>query len=1080
MSLASHSIAGSVAFASEHRATTPREPHAAAGNVLREKRAASRVFRAGTAILLVALGIMLVPGSLAHSQPAMGEGAAPESSVAIADRPVRTEDLRALQRTLATTTPTTLAAARAELDDVLAGDGPPPFNNVIRGRTLGELPLLLTGVIAGASAIAAALGAGLVSIFTASRKVSSPLDMALENIEAACDRLATVAKLTTRAQDNIAVAAETAADAAKDSALTVARLAETTLEAQARLRDWLVTADASQDKAATLANQCTRLTEILPDLLGGAVETMQARGLAVIDNSVARLRDAAETIGSAADALRDGVAASTEGVTAQVAAAMEGQNMADGLSRQCQLLTESLPEILIGAIAPIISRDKSALDSFVDRLAQAASLIDESTFALQDGVAGMKVLATDHTAWNERHSAIALQSQRMCTDLSNMASAAVGALEAHSEAALDSIERGTTQGRVDMEAVAASLREEVAALAAEALQHSAHEQKIDALAQQCERLARDVPILASRAIEAIEARGSAALESVEGRLQDSALGVEAAAASLQESVTGLADINAGTVGGLTAALARAEGFVGLLPEITSNLAAAAANLRREAQHGAQMLEEGGTAVAQAAAASTAAAAELPRAAASLDNAAARIGAELEAAVIDVRDAASSLLAREEACNAALAARADAALGTLPLEASQIASVAASLREDAAALATAAWRMEAAAANQPVALATLLDGPTEGLAALCARIEEGVAGLGNTGAMLRAETGSAVAKLVSMVQIATEEVISASRGCVATAVAQSADPQAGATLSWHTEQLAALNARAEETVSRMALAVDALTELPAAAARLADAGVDAPRNDSTFLPEAISRLTAQTERFATLLTAGEQNELRLAMAIDTVAELPETVALRLAAQTPAADGSGRPEAFEQLSAQTERFAILLSAAETSAARLIVAAERVIAQPASQAGASVTAPAHGPTELRLMQLEAGIAAVNLEAARLAERAEAQDQAATRVAQAALEVAAEAAPAATARHLQQLPTLARLSGLAAETQALQAMAGTMAKTAIAGCAGGLPPDLIADAPALLAAIEVSIQQLRGTATALALASDAARLAA
>jgi hypothetical protein len=1046
---------------------------------------------------MVCLGVMLSPGSLAHAQPASGEGGPAGSLVAIPDRSVRSDDLRALQRTLATTTPTTLAAARAELDDLLGGDGSPPFDNATQKRASAQLPLPLAGLIAGASAIAAALGAGLVSILTASRKVASPLDMALENIEAACDRLATVANLATRAQDSIAAAAETAADAAKNSALTVTRLAETASDTQARLRDWLVTADSSQDRAATLANQCTRLTEILPDLLGGAVETMQARGLAAIDGTVAILQETAGAMAATAGGLEDSVAAVTAAVTVQVEAAAAGQRMADGLTRQCQQLGESLPDIIIGAIAPIMVRDKSTLDSLVDRLDQAASVIETSVAALHDGVAGMAVLAADQTVWHESHSAIVRHCERLSSDLPDMASGAVCAIDARSQAALQSIEVGMHQCRLDIEEAATNLRNEVVALAEAACTQSIYGEKTAALAQQCERLAHDLPTLASHAIGTIETQGRAALESVEGRLQDTALGVEAAAASLQESVVGLVDVGAGIVDGVSAVLARAEGFVGLLPEITGNLAGAAATLRREAQHGAQMLEEGGAAVARAAAASTAAAAELPRAAACLDMAAAHIGA----AVDDVRDAASALLAREEECNAALAARADAVLGTLPLEASQIAAVAASLRADAADLAAAAWRVEEAAGNQPNVLATLLARPKAELAALCSRLDESVAGLGETSQILRADAERAVGELSGKVQAATDELICAARASALTAIEPSAMRQASADLAWQTQQLADLTARGEETASRMACAVDAVTELPVAvAARLADAvAVSLPKESMLaksmsesmpesmseslpgFLPGAVFQLTEQTERLAGLLMAAEQNEARMTMAIETVAGMPATVAARLAAE---AGGAWPGAAAEHLAAQTERVASLLSAAEMSAARLIVAAERAANEPAPQTTRGSAVPAHRPPEAWMMHLEATMeatmGAVSGAAARLVERAEAHDQAATRVAQAALEVAAAAAPSATARHLQQLPTLARLSGLAAETQALQTIAGTMAKSAIAGGADGLPPDLVAEAPALLAAIEISIHQLRGTATALAMASDAARQAA
>lgn len=162
-----------------------------------------------------------------------------------------------------------------------------------------------------------------------------------------------------------------------------------------------------------------------------------------------------------------------------------------------------------------------------------------------------------------------------------------------------------------------------------------------------------------------------------------------------------------------------------------------------------------------------------------------------------------------------------------------------------------------------------------------------------------------------------------------------------------------------------------------------------------------------------------------------------------------------------------------AGETATGRAVIPQDVTTGQ---QAGGA--APA-APESLALFPTHA-VAQIEAAAARLAARAEAHDAAAARVARAALEVAEAAAPGGMAASDTGVPTLARLSVLAAETEALFASAATMAEAALGRDAGAVPPDAVEDAPALLAAIAVSIEHLRGTATALAAATDAARIAA
>jgi hypothetical protein len=67
-----------------------------------------------------------------------------------------------------------------------------------------------------------------------------------------------------------------------------------------------------------------------------------------------------------------------------------------------------------------------------------------------------------------------------------------------------------------------------------------------------------------------------------------------------------------------------------------------------------------------------------------------------------------------------------------------------------------------------------------------------------------------------------------------------------------------------------------------------------------------------------------------------------------------------------------------------------------------------------------------------------------------------------------------LRHLGGIARESEVLLHQAETLAETVLSGHAPALPPLLAERAPALLDAVETTIQRLRSVATALALASD------
>jgi hypothetical protein len=138
------------------------------------------------------------------------------------------------------------------------------------------------------------------------------------------------------------------------------------------------------------------------------------------------------------------------------------------------------------------------------------------------------------------------------------------------------------------------------------------------------------------------------------------------------------------------------------------------------------------------------------------------------------------------------------------------------------------------------------------------------------------------------------------------------------------------------------------------------------------------------------------------------------------------------------------------------------------------ASAKAPGVPNADIRLAELEVAVAKAIDNAIQLSHHSEISQQAAEKATQSAfdlIDAAAQQTP---------MPTLAWLEGLANQTKKLLEASGGVAEAALRGDLGNVPPDVLVNIPDILRSIERSIDGLRGTATALALAGDTARLAA
>ena len=841
--------------------------------------------------------------------------------------------------------------------------------------------MLAGGLLAVSVALTMGASAGLMAGLLGRRRFRSALAACGAALDGAAARLDAAARSVGAAQDSAGPAVAAAADAARDSAVAVARLSGATMEADMRWRECLDAMDVRNAKAMALAAECDRLSRGLPEVFAGAIDMVEARGLPAIDAVARRLEAAAAPIAEASATLPQASAALAAG----------GARLAEASVAQEQTLAAGLDRA--GAFAGLLQDI-------------AASLAASAARVRHDAVAG------------GGHQAASLPAED-----------ASGAGDAD-------------QGEPEGQAVA-----------------------------------------------------------------------------------------------LAAAVARAHGFVGLLPEITANLAAAAAQLRREAHLGTQALTEAAAELGQAAAGVQVAAGAAEANVLRLDQAASAHAAAQAAAQAETREqvvtaawglaetaaelrrhAASAIAADGARIAAADAMRAEseavlAALPTqtalltqaavaLPNSAAALTETAAALRQSGEALAcaadnraeierTATARLTEAAASIPAGIAamveaaaavresgTVLSGAAKAragldeaaslLAAVAAKLPADLAVIGEAAVVVR-DTGVCMAE-AARARAQTDAAVSASMAMTAAewpraaaaltrmavdvgndlTAASSSVSDAACGLAQHGEQqqmaIAALAARAEQAVGL----------LPAEAGQLAAAAIGL-RHEAAALGAAAERKERAADHDRALPAA---LHILFAQVADLTGRLERGLSLLEEDHAAAPPDPAVQELHAALAAQAERMGGLLGRVEDAVAE--------IRADAARQGAAPQAEPH------LAQIEAAVERAMTAAERVSACVEAESRAAAQVAQAAQGLAKHLAPDAPA------PTLAWLSKLANQVGQLRVAVGDMADAASSGAASGLPAELATDMPALLETIEATVQGLRGTATALAIAGDAARVAA
>jgi hypothetical protein len=741
----------------------------------------------------------------------------------------------------------------------------------------------------------------------------------------------------------------------------------------------------------------------------------------------------------------------------------------------------------IGAAATDTGRTLAASDAERETASaigmEATLAVARLNNAILDAQTQLQRCCDDVATSQDKSSALANQCERLTQALPNLLAAAIDTMQVRGLASIDAVGTRLRESAGRIESVTSALRDSadgvIKAGAAQLAASESAEGSAAALANHVERLAG--------AITAVERRSQATadvvadqltagafsidaavaglqdgvirlteFESLSGRLRDTTEAIETATASLHAGLESLADAGATQAAAAAAlradttlladavrqptavlgeAVARGEALSHVWPEITASLASAAAALRREAQDGAKTLADGGAAINRLTAAANVAIDQATASVTQLNDVAAaqaRLQGCLPACISSLQTTADAVRQEGETLADLLRAHttANADLPNLTMMLNQCATRAeAAFTNGIAGLDAATARLDTE--NQEDALL---------IAALAARAEAAIAALPTQAA----EIAAAAAALRADAATLSEAV-----GGLNIAEPPPADAVVTA-LTGPTAVLESVSNRLEHAVAGLNGANGTLRE-----------GAAAIRQEA-------SRASAEAQAAGALLARLAEDAATHIAAIAVAAPRDATQTTGVLSDVAAA-----------LASHTARLGDLLTSGQEANARVATLAETA----ATHIAALAASPAPAA---ELARLEAAVAHVTAAAATLAQRAEAQDQAAARVAQAAHDVAAAAASATPpAKHHEPpaadvVPTLTRLAMLAGEAETLLATATSLAERASRGEANSLPGDMLADIPALLATIDIGVQRLRGTATAFALAGDAARLAA
>jgi hypothetical protein len=570
-------------------------------------------------------------------------------------------------------------------------------------------------VAAALLALAAGAGAGLAAALLARRGAEETLASCGEALAAATARLDAASASVRAAQGSVAPALAEAEDAARDSALAVARLSAATLDAEMRLRDCLDAVDMRHGKAAALAAECERLARSVPEVFAGAIDMVEARGLPAIDAVAQRLQAVAEPLAASGAALPAALQElNASAARLDAAAASHAPDWAAALDRtDCivSALQDAAARLQAGA-ASLEFRDETALpteDASEIAVPHAGMAALEAVLAQADGLASLLPELTSRLA--ETAADLRRDAQGNARDMVQAADAlklAAGTLQAAGGGAVESIRALQAASAAQLEAgteAGARIAAESArlvALAAEFSDHAdasaalgaGHAAKLHALLERGTTALEALPAAATRVTETLREAAEVTLPYGLAAIQDATEALRAASAALPDGDAVLAQIEP-----CSAVFAE---LASVLPARIAALGAVADDVRESGAGLAAAARTRAAADQETALAMASTAAQWPRATTALTHMAVDIGNELAGAVGEISDAAAALSRQSQEQQdvlAALAVRSGQAAAALPAEAAQLVQAALGLRQEAACLNDAAQHCMVASARE---------------------------------------------------------------------------------------------------------------------------------------------------------------------------------------------------------------------------------------------------------------------------------------------------------------------------------------------------------------------------------------------
>jgi hypothetical protein len=899
----------------------------------------------------------------------------------------------------------------------VAGSAATPASSALSGSALP--PWLVPGLASVSAMLAVALAASLavLAVRSSQKEENEEVRDALSKIRRRLESAGTTA-VAGHTHDLTAAASEEAADALRLAAGAMDRLGGAAKDAENRVLSVADTAEARLNAAAAMAVQLEQWVEAIPGRLAEAIDAMEAGGLPALEAAAGRICEEQAVLGELTQALPP-LVEEMRACTAGLADGLgtHGAALADSAAR-AEAATEALP-VLLGELEQTAGVHKHVAMKGGEALAASLAAMGQAASLGQhfETLAGtLPNIVAGALAAANAGGTGALAAAHQ--ELANSADllAELSNLSIGHAAMLEDIFGRFDKLASDLPATGQVLH----AASAHLIRQIEQDTRCAESLRQVADMASDVCGQASEQAEALPQRITMLLESLETR---SVLAFDAAG---EKFLAG-----AGAVAQAAASM----------PGIGQVLEAASAHLYQQIALDTQQAEK----LRQASGVAAALCGEAGLLADALPRRIEALVQSLETQGVQAIEAACDTLA---GCATPMGDAAPSDHAAMLAEAARQMRTETSLLVDAARVRTESGD---AAADRMIAAVDGLQDTADRMFHLFARLDSALAPTEPMGA-LPMEAGHMEAAQMEAGHMQAGQMDLGQHGALASLL-EALTARADACLSALPAEAAALAAIAAQMRGDAAA-------LGAAAEQVAEGAASTQDRMPPELAQIVIALQAACRRL----------EEDLAGLGGTGAALREDAAM-LAGQ------SHRSQA-ETHAAQ----AALAAMARESRAALHEASELL-----ARAGAAIPAAASAPNPA-LINLETAIGKVQDAAARLQAGAEAQEAASTRATLAASEVArlvaspSFAAPSMTAKGARPEPgtTLARLTGLATEAECLQDAAETYAAAALRGEAVQLPPELVSQTPIMLAAIEASIHRLRGTATALALASDAHRKAA